>query len=535
MFELDFRNVIVLISLAIHTVLLWILYRYGRKSPGGKEYAFAILAIAGWILPMVFYRAHIANLTEVWARILYIMASFTSTTFFYFTLVFPDQKKISWKIKLILFCESILILVLCLHPSTLIKKIIFVNKGEDVIVWGSFYFLYVCHISLFFVLGFITLFLKLKKYTSAIYKQILYILVGYVGASTLAMVTNLILPWFGYFELNWLGQFFSTIVAAFTTYAILKHKLLNIKLIATEGFILFLNFALFIQLILSNSSGRFLTNSVLLIAVAVISSLLIKSVLKETQRLEEITALAKSLEEANISLRKLDQQKTEFLSIASHQLRTPLSIVNGYIELLKDGAYGKLKRPVTQVLKNMDESNTRLIILVDEFLNITRIEQGRVKFNFEQHDLRVLIDSVVEELCNRAEYKNLYLEWKRPEKQVRVFFDKEKLRHVIFNYIDNAIKYSEEGVITIFVKENEEGVVVKVVDMGIGFERTDEVNLFQKFYRGENVKGTNVNGTGLGLYVCSKFIEAHHGRVWAKSLGLGKGSEFGFWIPYKHL
>jgi signal transduction histidine kinase len=181
----------------------------------------------------------------------------------------------------------------------------------------------------------------------------------------------------------------------------------------------------------------------------------------------------------------------------------------------------------------MDESNSRLIALVDEFLNITRIEQGRVKYDFLKHDLNEIIEQVVREFKGRAEQKGIKLIWQKPSHLVELFFDKEKIRHVVFNYIDNATKYSTRGVVSVSLKEEHDGVSVKVIDNGIGFDRTDEVNFFQKFYRGENVRGTNVNGTGLGLYVCSKFMEAHQGRVWAKSLGLGKGSEFGFWLPYK--
>lgn len=112
-----------------------------------------------------------------------------------------------------------------------------------------------------------------------------------------------------------------------------------------------------------------------------------------------------------------------------------------------------------------------------------------------------------------------------------VYCDEEKIRHVVFNFIDNAIKYSEVGNIKVELYPENNGAAVRVRDNGLGFSKIDGANFFQKFYRGENVKGTNVNGTGLGLFVCSKFIEAHHGKVWAHSEGLGKGAEFGFWIP----
>jgi signal transduction histidine kinase len=130
----------------------------------------------------------------------------------------------------------------------------------------------------------------------------------------------------------------------------------------------------------------------------------------------------------------------------------------------------------------------------------------------------------------RTEPNNLKIAW-HPGPPLKFTFDDEKIRHVVFNFLDNAIKYSEHGTITILTEKDEKGVSVKVTDEGLGFGKEDQASFFQKFYRGKNVEGTNVTGTGIGLYICSKFIETHGGRVWAKSKGLGKGSEFGFWVP----
>jgi signal transduction histidine kinase len=535
MFEFDFRNIIVAISLIIHAILLWLLYRYGRKTPGGKAYSVAILAIAGWVLPMVFYRSHLFGEVVLWARLLYVMASFTSTSFFLFTYVFPDDKKTPLWVQIGLLLENILIILLCFHPTLMIRGVTLMDKGEDIILWGPLYTVYSSHISIFFLLGFVNLFKKWRRAKGVIRRQILSVLIGYFFGANLAMVTNLILPWFGYFELNWLGQFFSTIVAVFTTYAILKHKLLDIKVIATEGFILILNFFLFFQLILSDSYRQLLINIVAVLAVLVVSYLLIRSVHNEVKRREEITQMAHSLEEANIRLQELDKQKTEFLSIASHQLRTPLSILKGYIELIKDGAYGKIESKTVKVLNDMDTNNEHLVKLVDEFLNISRIEQGRTKYEFSVVDICGLIESVMNDLGVKAKQKKMEIKWECQKKIKKVECDQEKIHHVIFNFIDNALKYCDKGAIKVRFEDENKGVAVRVIDEGIGFEKQDEVNFYQKFYRGDNVKASAVSGTGLGLYVCRKFIEAHNGRVWAHSDGLGKGSEFGFWIPLKHV
>ncbi len=315
-----------------------------------------------------------------------------------------------------------------------------------------------------------------------------------------------------------------------TAVAVLKYGLFDIKVIATEGVVSILIVILLLEGLFSGSWSILLFKMSFAILVALLGYFLVASVKKEIQERLEVTKLVAALEKANVRLQMLDRQKTEFLSIASHQLRTPLSIINGYVELIYDGAYGKVTAKMKDVLDNIDESNGRLVKLVDEFLDITRIEQGRTKFVFKEADISATVKSVIDELENRAEQKGLKIQ--RPKLQPLTFvFDEEKIRHVVFNFVDNAIKYSDTGAVAVVVENDAAGVTVRVQDHGLGFNRQDEVNFFQKFYRGENVKGINVNGTGLGLYVCRMFIEAHSGRFWAKSKGLGKGSEFGLWLP----
>lgn len=399
--------------------------------------------------------------------------------------------------------------------------------------WAEPGMLYHYYLLMFFGLMLYASFLLIRRYfieKGEKKKQILLVLIGvvlsFVGGST---------NYFLWYNINIppYGNILASSFVIFTVYAIIRYNLLNIKLIATESALLVMNMVLLFRFIVSTGKLEFFVNIFILVISFVLSFVLIKSVRNEIQRREEVTTLAHSLESANLRLQALDRQKTEFLSIASHQLRTPLSILKGYIELIEDGAYGKASKELIKILDDMDVSNERLIKLVDEFLDVSRIEQGRTKFVFHDNDLVELINSVVTELTTRAKDKGLTLKWKPEAKKLLVNMDDEKVRHVIFNFIDNAIKYTETGEIKVLFDSENEGVNVRVVDQGIGFGKKDEVNLYQKFYRGENVKNINVTGTGLGLFVCRKFIETHGGKVWAKSAGLGKGSEFGFWIPLK--
>jgi signal transduction histidine kinase len=285
--------------------------------------------------------------------------------------------------------------------------------------------------------------------------------------------------------------------------------------------------------LVSRGTAELIVNLSVFACSLVFSFILISSVKKEIQRREEVTKLAASLEKLNAQLKEADRQKTEFLSIASHQLRTPLSILKGYVELIEDEAYGKINKELRRVLNNINEGNERLITLVDEFLNVSRIEQGRVQYNFESCELRDIVKSTIDEFADRAKKKGISMVFDGDRHKLSTFCDKEKVRLVFFNYIDNAIKYGNNTPLKISIKEKDEGVAVSVSDKGIGFSIADSQHLFSRYYRSSNTDRVGEVGYGLGLYVCRKFIEAQGGKVWAKSTGINRGSEFGFWLPYK--
>ncbi len=468
----------------------------------------------------------------LWSRILMFGAILTSLSYFHLVVIFLDlNSKRFYKIILVIFYTlSSIFFIANLTPyfvAGVEQKLFFKFWPIPGPLYSPFLVLFTVHVLFASVL----LFRKFRKTQNRDQKMQTALMLAGVFVSFIGGSTNYPL-WYNIPVAPW-GNALVTLYVVLTVYAILKYKFLDVRVVLAELFTGLMMIIFSVDIALSKNASELIFRFFALIIMGIFGILLIRSVRREVQRREQVTELAHSLEEANVSLKKLDEQKTEFLSIASHQLRTPLSILNGYLELLKDGAYGKVKKPMVEILDNMDESNGRLIALVDDFLNITRIEQGRVKYEFKKQSINKLVDSVVNELKDRAGQKDLTIEWNKPKQSFELFFDDEKIRHVVFNYVDNAIKYTEKGKIVVAIKQSDDGLVLSVNDKGIGFNRTDEVNFFKKFYRGENVRGSNVNGTGLGLFVCAKFIEAHHGRVWAKSAGLGQGSEFGFWIPMK--
>lgn len=493
-----------------------------RKKLVIRYLAYLCFMFVTWSLPYFIWQLTTTPESALlWSRLLMVGAIMIPMLYFHFVLIFLRLNKESLYHKILIIFYS-----LCAVWEVVNLTPYFVSHVEPQSYfkfWPMPGFLYAPYLMCFMGQFLYASYLLWKNYKKVIGVEkiqtgllLLGIFIAIVGGST-----NYFL-WYNIPIAPW-GNGFVIFYVILTVYAIMKYKFMDIRVVFAELFTGLLVIVFIVDAALSKTFTEGIFKFLVLILISVFGILLIRSQRREVERNEQ-------LQTANLRLQELDHQKTEFLSIASHQLRTPLSIINGFIELLEEGAYGKVKPETIQVLQNMDETNLRLIKLVDEFLNITRIEQGRVKFSFVSQDINKVIDSVVKEIRSRAEQNKLKIKW-HDGKPLVFQFDEDKVRHVVFNFIDNAIKYSEHGTITIHTEKDEKGVSVMVTDEGLGFDKEDQANFFQKFYRGKNVEGTNVTGTGIGLYVCSKFIETHGGRVWAKSKGIGKGSEFGFWIP----
>jgi len=247
---------------------------------------------------------------------------------------------------------------------------------------------------------------------------------------------------------------------------------------------------------------------------------------------KEVDRATGELKKANQELKTLDQAKSDFISIASHQLRTPLTVIKGYGSMMLEGSFGQIPKPIEENLQKIYDSNERLIALVEDLLNISRIESGRLQFNFEAGQLEDMAASVTEELAPNAVKKGLVLKYNHPKKPLpAIRLDKTKLRQVVINLIDNAVKYTEKGSITVDVTSDGASIKLCVADTGMGVSAANLPNLFKKFSRGEATSVIHTEGTGLGLYVGKMMIEAHKGHIWAESPGEGKGSRFCFEIP----
>jgi len=241
---------------------------------------------------------------------------------------------------------------------------------------------------------------------------------------------------------------------------------------------------------------------------------------------EKLKVTNKKLEQANEHLQELDKLKSEFLSFASHQLRNPLTAMKGYASMLMQGEYGEVKEEQKKPVETIYNATDSLVKMVQDFLDVSKIEQGGMKYHKEPVDLRKMVEQVVSELQPAANDHGLVINKHIEEGDFVVNADEVKLKQVVVNIIDNAIKYTPEGSIDVSLTPRNDWVRLEVKDSGVGIDEEDIDKLFTKFTRAKDAHRQNSHGSGLGMYLAKMITEAHHGHIWAESEGSGKGTSF---------
>lgn len=311
---------------------------------------------------------------------------------------------------------------------------------------------------------------------------------------------------------------------------VLRHKNYNLKVILTELFSVILISFLFVDLLFVQSFNILIIKTVTLIAVVLFSNFLIQAVHREITQRKRTEELTNKLKRANKRLTKLDKQKTEYLSIASHQFRSPLTAIQGYASLILDGSYGDIPQKLKEPYERIYQSSKNLSYIVEDFLNVSRIEQGRMKYEKQKTDLKDVVTDIVEEMRPAIGKKNLDVSLDYDgRKRFWVNVDRGKIRQVFVNLIDNAVKYTPEGgSITVSITKDAEAgtVTVAVSDSGVGIDADSLPDLFKRFSRAKKAHEVDKSGAGLGLYVGKKIVDAHGGKIRAESDGEGQGSTF---------
>lgn len=520
------KEYLILFSILIYFILGLFVYFKNKKSIINRSFFLFTFTVSIWAAALFFYTHPILIGPLGWIKITYFLSFFPVSAFFYFSSVFSgkDPATLSKPI-LIYWIVSILFIFTIFFTDFFIQGVQLKPWGYDTIN-GPAYPFYGIFVLFYVIQGIISLHKKLKKSEGVEALQLKYILIGVYLFGFFTILPDIILPIFlGTSEYFWTSPLASFFFIVFTTLAIIRYHLFEVKIILTELLVGAMGIVLLIQIFLAPTSGWRISSLVIFSLFCIFGYLLIKYSHQEEKTKEQ---LQKSYQE----LKNLDQSKTEFLSIASHQLRTPLTAIRGYASMLKEGVYGAIPEKAQKAIDYIHQSAIRMIGLVNGLLNVSRLQTGKIELRLEDVSIEPIIQDAIEEVKLMAQEKNLFLNLEKPTQPLPLIkADKEKLKEVIVNLLDNAIRYTDRGGVTINLRSQNSNLKIKISDTGQGMGKDDIDKLFKSFSRGQAGLSTHTQGSGLGLYTAKKFIELHNGRIWAESEGKNKGSIFYIELP----
>jgi len=523
------------VVIAATGILGFIAFFNNPKSITSKTFLiFCLLTITWGTLNYLSYQVHDPKLAILLLRISIACAVWHSFFLFQLLYIFPEESFIfSRSYKYGLRSLVLLASLLNLTPFTFSKVAEVSSTGQVVKVVNGPGIALFTFLILGLIIGGIVVFIKKIKNGKKINsKQGRPVLIGIIITFALILIFNFIFPAF----LNnsryiTMGALFIFPFVVGTGYSIFKHKFLELKVVSTEILTFILAIIILLEVITSTDFFTVIFRISIFLLVVALGILLIKSVIREIQQREQLEILSKELEDANEKLKALDLARAEFISIASHQLRTPPATIKWYMSSILSGDYGKIPKEAFTQLEKVQTTNNGLISLIEDILNVSRIERGKMEFMFQEIELSEIATQAYEQLIPIAKEKGLKYTFKKPKKTLpKIMADREKLKQVMNNIIDNSIKYTPKGSVEVSLSATLTDIVFEVKDTGKGFSKEEESQIFQKFSRGkESLKHSA--GLGLGLYVAKIIIEQHKGKLLAQSTGEGKGSKFSFTIP----
>jgi len=545
--ELPLYNKILV--LLIDFIGVWLAITVYNNNPKGKLNKIFL----GMIVSMFFwvnsaYLAHLIGKNQIYLTLIFVKIAWVATPILfillYFLVLYYLKKEKEYKIlSLAILFGGVILSLLTAFTDLIIKDIEFVGIDLNIIYGKGM----IPFLGIMFFLMCVPLYFLFKEYIKSEPKErvrIEYLLVGIFIFYLANIIFNIVFPVvFKIVYLYWMGDYSSIVLLGFIAYATVRRDLFGIRVILTTllvsaiAILLALDIFVFTTELISR-----LYKGLTLVIFVYFGYLLIRSVLREIESRERIKRAYDMEKKALKQTEALTEAKTQFLMATQHHLRTPLTSMIGYLDLIFGGTYGKVPVKIKQALLKFESSTKRLMRVVNELLDISQFQLGKEVVSLQPGtDVLPILKEVIEELQFEVEYRDLYLKFQKTGKIPKIKADSEKLKVALFNIVDNAIKYTRKGGVTVNVKyqtsnvkRKEESLLIAIKDTGIGIVKGEAGKLFKEaFERGKEAKKVHDYGRGIGLYITGHIIRAHNGKIWAESEGNGKGSTFFIELPVK--
>ncbi len=556
-----------IITVSIVTIVIGILgfivFFSNSKSVTNRTFlAFALAAIAWSITNYISYQFAEPKLTLLLIR--FVIFFVTWFLFFSFQLfyVLPqlDVKFPKWY-KYFLVPWVAFVSLLTLTPLVFEGLKEFGGAGKVSVVHPGYgIFIFGITTTSLIVSGLYVLFQKTRTAVGTARSQLWFVWVGAMITFPSHVIFSFILP--SFFENSRfipLGALLSFPLVVCTAYAIIRHHLLNVRILATEALVFLIVIFSIFDVIIPKSGLEIIFRIATFVIVFAIGILLIRSMRREINQRDLLRELNEKLDGANhnlqakvdeqtreirkayevekvarIELERLDETKNQFITLTQHHLRTPLTTLRWCLSPLMNGELGRINAKANEAVRGAMVSTERLSHLIDTFLDVTQFQAGKNILRLEPTDLSLLIGRVIDELRFEAIRAQVVIHYDQVSASPCILaVDPTKMKEVIFSVLQNAIRYNHpKGSVNVSLEKTGKGVRIAVSDTGVGVPQNEQGDLFmQLFHRGASARAHDASGMGLGLSVSRLFVEAHHGRIWLESEGSGKGSQVYIELP----
>jgi len=417
---------------------------------------------------------------------------------------------------------AVLIAITSIIKNIYVKEIQVDNGYLKIVETGPLYYLLYVYHFLYFIFFIYNAYQAFKKHEGIEKFQIIYITAGFLFCATFGFIFNLVLPLFHIYQFNTIGPIFVMFMVAAAAFAATKHYLYDYQVVISELWAFLLILVSLIWLTVNISFFNF----ILFLLLVSICLLFIRSTISEAKKKLQ-------LEKDKQILQKLDKLKDEFLEMTEHELNTPIAIIEGKLSMILDEDMGHFSKEQKEYLRPVFKDSKRLAKLSKELAEVSEIDLGELELFPEKVSILDLISEILAKFRSEAEAKGLKVEVRHEDNLPILTIDKDKIKRVLSNLVDNAIKFTTNGVVKIEIKRQNRSVVISVVDTGVGIKKEDQESIFGKFYQADRFSEIPMEqqGTGLSLYISKNLIKLHGGQIWVESTP-GIGSKFSISLPY---
>ena len=449
-----------------------------------------------------------------------ILASIFIGPFMFLTLAnFPSSADaIPRRMKIITSAVTIiLVFLLIFFPRLFIIEIIKDANGVNF----STGFLYLIFFINLIAHGFLSLLFLYKTYKTSIGRIRAQTAAGIIGIAMIiigSITTNTLFPYLGFGgSQTWFGPPFAFVALLIVVYMIseAKKKRVNLSPIIIVAIILI--FFTAIQMFIASNNNIIILSGLVLIGIVLLMSFLIRDYLIENSDIKQLEELLRQVNKANNELKRQDEAKSEFISIASHHLRTPLTLVKWTLSELLNGSYGKFNKNQSKLLGNLNNRNEQFIKFIRNFLDFSRVEAGKINFKTELANIVILLKEIIERFSEFAKENNFEIYCVcDPNIMPDFYFDKESMRRVFDIIIENSVIYRRRGgsgKLDISVSSDGVNAIFVFKDNGLGIEKEHLDRIGEKFFRSDSVKEYVAEGTGLGVFIAKNLLSLHEGKL----------------------